>query len=588
MTNVTMVECKDVQLVARNKRHPGSVVIDGGRLSWSSRYNRDRVVNIAAADVDSLQWCRVDKNFQLTIVHSDSTNVFDGFREEDLPSIVEFGKVNGVDVESIKLATSGWNWGDCAVDNSRVMFKIGDEVAFDFPLADVAQTARQGKNEVSIEFHQDDTAAPDEDRLVEMRFYVPPLPADEVEGDEATRQERGVVLFHQQIQEKCRRSGLQEESIATFSEVLFVSPRGRYEVEMFGSYLTLHGKTFSYKIMYKSINRLFMLENPDKVTFVISLDPAIRQGGTTYSYLLLSFNPDDEIELRPNLSEEIIAEKYAGKLSAEMEGPVHDVVGRVFRALTGRKVIVSGAYRSHEHNKSVRCALKANDGFLFPLEKGLFFIHKPVMYIRYETIASIEFARVDAKSKSFDMIVSRRGGEGNLAFTQINREEYGPLLEFLRSRQVHIVNIANEEQLARDTDEAVVSQSGRRIRASADTELEALGEEDDEEEEDDEDFAEESEEELSDEYSSRSRASGDESGSAGESEDDEEAEDDEEEDEEPEDVPAKSKKSKQKRDRNDSAAASRKKAKASSSSKREAKRRSDSEDDDEDVSDDDE
>lgn len=44
---------------------------------------------------------------------------------------------------------------------------------------------------------------------VEMRFYVPPLPADEVEGDEATRQERGVVLFHQQIQEKCRRSGLQ-------------------------------------------------------------------------------------------------------------------------------------------------------------------------------------------------------------------------------------------------------------------------------------------------------------------------------------------------------------------------------------------
>lgn len=123
----------------------------------------------------------------------------------------------------------------------------------------------------------------------------------------------------------------QEESIATFSEVLFVSPRGRYEVEMFGSYLTLHGKTFSYKIMYKSINRLFMLENPDKVrfrccikpsvhwlnlcakvTFVISLDPAIRQGGTTYSYLLLSFNPDDEIELRPNLSEEIIAEKYAG------------------------------------------------------------------------------------------------------------------------------------------------------------------------------------------------------------------------------------------------------------------------------------
>ena len=115
-----------------------------------------------------------------------------------------------------------------------------------------------------------------------MRFYVPPLGADVVDEDEATRQEMAVSKFHETIREKIVSTGLQvhlplgavylerlsmrqDESIATFSEVLFMSPRGRYEIEMFASYLTLHGKTFTYKILYKSVSQLFMLENPDKV-----------------------------------------------------------------------------------------------------------------------------------------------------------------------------------------------------------------------------------------------------------------------------------------------------------------------------------
>lgn len=55
-----------------------------------------------------------------------------------------------------------------------MMFTVGDSPAFEIPLVDVAQCVQQ-KNEVTLEFHQDDTASSvDSESLVELRFYFPP------------------------------------------------------------------------------------------------------------------------------------------------------------------------------------------------------------------------------------------------------------------------------------------------------------------------------------------------------------------------------------------------------------------------------
>lgn len=48
-------------------------------------------------------------------------------------------------------------------------FEVDNKLAFEIPLSDVAQSTT-GKNEVSLEFHQnDDTPI----SLMEMRFFVP-------------------------------------------------------------------------------------------------------------------------------------------------------------------------------------------------------------------------------------------------------------------------------------------------------------------------------------------------------------------------------------------------------------------------------
>lgn len=54
-------------------------------------------------------------------------------------------------------------------------FDINDTSAFEIPLSNVSQCAT-GKNEVTLEFHQNDDA---EVSLMEVRFYVPPSQADE-------------------------------------------------------------------------------------------------------------------------------------------------------------------------------------------------------------------------------------------------------------------------------------------------------------------------------------------------------------------------------------------------------------------------
>ena len=64
---------------------------------------------------------------------------------------------------------------------------------------------------------------------------------------------------------------------------------GKYKVEMYESFLRLHGKTYDYKIMYKSISKMFLLPKPDMrhTFFVISLDDPIRQGQQRYPHLVM-------------------------------------------------------------------------------------------------------------------------------------------------------------------------------------------------------------------------------------------------------------------------------------------------------------
>jgi structure-specific recognition protein 1 len=78
------------------------------------------------------------------------------------------------------------------------------------------------------------------------------------------------------------------ESVVVFEDVVVLTPRGRYTVELHLSFLRLQGQANDFKIQYSSVVCLFLLprSNQPHTFVVISLDPPIHTGQTLSTYCL--------------------------------------------------------------------------------------------------------------------------------------------------------------------------------------------------------------------------------------------------------------------------------------------------------------
>jgi structure-specific recognition protein 1 len=90
---------------------------------------------------------------------------------------------------------------------------------------------------------------------------------------------------------------------------------------------------------------------------------------------------------------EELQEKYEGKLSREITGPTYEVMGKVMKAIVNRKITVPGGFIGHSGTPAVGCSYKAAAGYMYPLERGFIYVHKPPVHIRFEEISSVNFAR---------------------------------------------------------------------------------------------------------------------------------------------------------------------------------------------------
>ena len=102
------------------------------------------------------------------------------------------------------------------------------------------------------------------------------------------------------------------ESILKLVDLPMMVPRGKYSLDFFKDSVKLHGKTNNYKILYKDINRCFILPLPEESFkyYVLALNEPIRLGQTQHYYLVFKFG-NDEFEVNLNMSEEEIKE-YEG------------------------------------------------------------------------------------------------------------------------------------------------------------------------------------------------------------------------------------------------------------------------------------
>eukprot|EP01006_Ploeotia_vitrea_P053291 TRINITY_DN67774_c10_g1_i1.p1 TRINITY_DN67774_c10_g1~~TRINITY_DN67774_c10_g1_i1.p1 ORF type:complete len:419 (+),score=219.08 TRINITY_DN67774_c10_g1_i1:51-1259(+) len=374
-----------VKAVYRQKK--GDLTLDAEQgVQWSKGSSS---VELTPEEIESVQWVQQRDGYVLRVHMTAGGAVsFSGLGESEAERVRAFSRdALAKDVEEVKLATNGWNFGRFEFTKTSMQFLADDKQVFEVPLSSISQSVIQGRSEVAIEFEADDVANREDEVLTEMRVWVPANPEDgEEDGDDADGKDKetAVAEFNRQIIEAADIAVNRDKSIASFSELLFTVPRGRYNIDMFAKFLKLHGKTFSYKISYSNISKLFLLDSADGIhmILIIALKQPIRTGRTSHHFLLLQFKTDEATGVTLNMDEEVLQQKYAGKLALEMEGPLYDIFTRVLKALTSQKVVVPGqSFQSHQGLSCVRCSLRADEGYLYMLERSFFFIKKPPTWI---------------------------------------------------------------------------------------------------------------------------------------------------------------------------------------------------------------
>nr|CAB3464145.1 unnamed protein product [Digitaria exilis] len=380
----------NIYLGGRGGGNPGQFKLYSGGLAWKKQ-GGGKVIEVDKTDIRSVTWMKIPKSYQLSVGTKEGLCYrFFGFREQDVSSLTSFiQKSTGITPEEKQLSISGHNWGGIEINGNMLCFNVGSKEAFEVSLADVSQTQMQGKTDVVLEFHVDDTTGANEkDSLMDLSFHVPTSNTQFI-GDE---HRTSAQMLWQAISVQIDGAGSSETAVATFDGIAILTPRGRYSVELHQSFLRLQGQANDFKIQYSSILRLFVLpksHNPH--TFVvITLDPPIRKGQTLYPHIVIQFETETVVERELALSEEVLAEKYKDRLESSYRGLIHEVFSMVLRGLSGAKVTRPSTFRSCQDGYAVKSSLKAEDGLLYPLEKGFFFLPKPPTLIPHEEIEYVD------------------------------------------------------------------------------------------------------------------------------------------------------------------------------------------------------
>ncbi|CAH0398245.1 unnamed protein product [Chilo suppressalis] len=437
------LEYNDVTAEIKGTMVPGRLKMTDQNIVFKNS-KTGKVEQISANDIELVNFQKFIGSWGLRIFMKNGTlHRYGGFKEGEQEKVAKFFKSNyHKDMLEKELSLKGWNWGTAKFNGAVLSFNVGSNTAFEIPLHYVSQ-CNTGKNEVTLEFHQnDDTPV----SLMEMRFHIP---TSELAGDMDA-----VEAFHQQVMNKASVISVSGDAIAIFRELQCLTPRGRYDIKVFQTFFQLHGKTFDYKIPMSTVLRLFLLPHKDtrQMFFVVSLDPPIKQGQTRYHYLVLLFGIEEETSLELPFTEEELKEKYEGKITKELSGPTYEVLAKIMKVIINRRVTGPGDFLGHHKTPAIACSYKAAAGYLYPLEKGFIYVHKPPVHIRFEEIASVNFARGGASStKSFDFEIELKSGSIH-TFSSIEKGEYDKLFDYITSKKLHVKNTGKNDKALYDDD----------------------------------------------------------------------------------------------------------------------------------------
>lgn len=488
----------------------------GWKASASSTDKSNAPFLLPSEEILAAGWSRGSRGYELRVqTKNHGVVLLDGFDVEDFAKMKQELQRNfHLSLEHKDHSLRGWNWGKTDLARNELVFQVNNKPCFEAPYADITNSNLTGKNEVAIEFtlNNDDKAG---DELVEMRFYIPGTVENETsktvtaedgsqKQEEETEEINAAAVFYDQLKDKADIGQVAGEAIISFSDVLFLTPRGRYDIDMYPTSLRLRGKTYDYKIQYKQIERVFSLPKPDDVhhLIVLQIDPPLRQGQTRYPFLVLQFSREEETELELNLSDEVYELTYKDRLKKSYDSKTQLVMSHCLKGLTERRLIVPLNFQSRFLQPGVACSLKASEGYLYPLERCFLFVTKPTVYIPFSEVSNVTMSRTStglSASRTFDLEVNLKGSGAAHVFANIDKEEQETIEKYCQEKGLRV---KNEEKIAKAMLAKAINEDDDDDD-DADVDMGSAGED----ESDDGDFGSGSDSDVAEEFDSNASAS---------------------------------------------------------------------------------
>jgi structure-specific recognition protein 1 len=407
------------------------------------------------------------RNFVPRVCCADGSLFWFGSALQDFAQLKEvMPRFFGIQVTSEELSTKGWNWGAAKTQGNTVSFAVEGKTAFEIPMGEISNI-QSAKQEVVMEFHHDDTTDDRVASLVELRFHIPKVDApedeDKPEGEQDEAEEEKDVddrttadKFVDEILSRADLVSTGGKSIVDL-EAIVAAPRGRFTLSFFPGFFKMKGQSRDYKINYSSVVRLFQMPKADgqSVYFVLSLAQAVRGvGNTSHQHIVMMLPEDEVLEVDLNWPEAERNDELQQRLGNKQEGPSYEVIARLFKTLTQKKVTIPKGFKNAHGSLAVKCWYGSNEGHLYPFERSFLFVHKPAMHIRFDEVADVEFARVgesgvkgSSGNRTFDLIINMRQGKP-VQFQNLQRSDYAPLFNFLNSKKIRIANFEDMPQPA--------------------------------------------------------------------------------------------------------------------------------------------
>ena len=232
-----------------------------------------------------------------------------------------------------------------------------------------------------------------------------------------------------------------EKKICEIPKLSFLVPRNKFNVIFFKNFILLQGLSYNTKIFYKNINRIYLLEMPDKVhiQFLITLSQPLRKGQTIYKNIIINIKIIDKVEIQ--------IESPIEKLENYLEGKIYMIFSELIKKIININIIIPGDFKSNNNDNSIKCSIGAKLGDLFFLSKSLIFIPHPIKVIKIKSIVTVEFFRIEnlGVNRNFDLkLVFKNNKE--IIFSGIEKCESDNILSYFKGNGVSCKIIKEKEE----------------------------------------------------------------------------------------------------------------------------------------------